>query len=113
MKLQQAKTTTDGDHTNNSYNKKVLKKDQFESELGLSTGRFENDGDQIKEQFSKSANHAKVLRIINAEKLVPAPQIDDHVEIPQAASMSTVGDNNMQVHPNQEQEMRETSYFKQ
>ena len=27
--------------------------------------------------------------------------------------MSTVGDNNVQVHPNQEQEMRETSYFKQ
>ena len=88
-----------------------MKKDQFESELGLSTGRFENDGDH-KEHFSKSANHAKVLRIINAEKLVPAQQVDDQVEIPQA-SMSTVGDNNVQVHPNQEQEMRETSYFKQ
>jgi hypothetical protein len=124
---------------NISEKKYLLKKNQFESDLALSTGRFEDgasvDGVQ-KENFSKSANQAKVLRIINAEDLVGSrnphepyglsAQIEKMTAEPRAshgiaaeggAGPATLavpgGFNDDQQATSQEQEMRETSYFKQ
>ena len=55
-----------------------MKKNQFESDLVLSTGRFEDgasvDGVQ-KENFSKSANQAKVLRIMQEDGNGKAPPV--------------------------------------
>lgn len=121
-----------------SQKKYLLKKNQFESEIGLSTGRFEdggNAGGHTKEQFSKSANHAKVLRIINAESLVPTATTEDAPGISKQIGR-VVGDSTTAratgpegtadgaavplpdgfddgQHHSAEQEMRETSYFKQ
>lgn len=62
--------------------------------MGLSTGRFENEDDKPKEQFSKSANHAKVLRIINAERLVPIQDPNAPVSISKQGSLSGVANEN-------------------
>lgn len=119
--------------------KYLLKKNQFESDLAFPTGRFDDVGtvgENTKEQFSKSANHAKVLRIINATSLVPGTAAEDApgmaTQIGRAdgettksrapdpgrsgegAAVSLPGGFNDGPNPSsQEQEMRETSYFKQ
>lgn len=143
-KLPSAGTGPDGKQQRGAYHpaaaglsqkKYLLKKNQFESDLGFPTGHFEdvgNLGDKTKEQFSKSANHAKVLRIINAASLVPASPAEAAPGLSRqtgrASGDSTTaralesgkpagveaaslpgGFNETQ----NEQEMRETSYFKQ
>lgn len=93
-------------------------------------------GEKTKDQFSKSANQAKVLRIINAASLAPGETAEGAAgaskTIGRANGDSTAaramllggkaGDGTLalpggfhegQYPSNQEQEMRETSYFRQ
>ena len=94
----------------------LLKKNVFDSDMGLSTGRFvgvvEEGSTQIQQHLSKSANQAKVLKAINSsaqreQEQSPSRKVQEFDRLGDAEPYEAEPATHL------ENEMRETSYFKQ